>query len=490
MPVTRPRHLALTAVVIAVLTIVSVGGGQQVAACSCASIGMAEAIAGADVAFIGTTSTRIAADDLAERYEWEFTVDEVITGDVPAEVTVIGSDWRGGCGQDYGRTGEPVLVLAVRRGDELVDPGSAPQLDGDSLTQALAPLPAPDGAGPVGALAVLSYRWADVAALDHRGRVLSWGNLPGTPTVLGGCPGPAPTAVASLAHDDGTTELALIDLDTMTVAETLATDPHGFATDIACIAVGGQPRPRVVVAGGGLEWDGQVDLRSISAGDDGWHRSVDAADVSFGPDGSPLTVPTEAGSRIVRWSAQNGEPTAELHLLPAEAAVAVTMSATGDRLAVLVTEDGRNATVNAVATAIVVVSITDDGLTREDVIALPTGGVGRPAGLWFLDDDTLAIARATDSSTRLDVVAADGTLISRTDIGWTIRGTAVVLDGELVRADEIGLHAIDRMGTVKELIPPRVTPWWGLASITVVADGPTIASVTPLPPVPHPPSDD
>ena len=252
MPVTRPRHLALTAVVIAVMTIVSVGGGQQVAARSCASIGMAEAIAGADVAFIGTTSTRIAADDVAERYEWEFTVDEVITGDVPAEVTVIGSDWRGGCGQDYGRTGEPVLVLAVRRGDELVDRGCAPQLDGDSLTQALAPLPAPDGAGPVGALAVLSYRWADVAALDHRGRVLSWGNLPGTPTVLGGCPGPAPTAVASLGHDDGTTELALIDLDTMTVAETLATDPHRFATDIACIADGGQHRPRVVLAGGGL----------------------------------------------------------------------------------------------------------------------------------------------------------------------------------------------------------------------------------------------
>lgn len=109
-----------------------------------------------------------------------------------------------------------------------------PSVPASELDGLLTPLPVPDGAGPVAAVAAYRYRWADVFALDADGRVLSWGDLDGSPAAIAACPGGS-SAVA-LVFGDGGADLRVVDLTTMqAVGEPLARGIQAAADELVCV---------------------------------------------------------------------------------------------------------------------------------------------------------------------------------------------------------------------------------------------------------------
>lgn len=78
----EPGRARLIVLAVVLGTLVTVAGpGQPASACSCVGIGMAEAIADAEVAFVGTTDTRFGDDEWRDEYEWRFDVTESLKGE-------------------------------------------------------------------------------------------------------------------------------------------------------------------------------------------------------------------------------------------------------------------------------------------------------------------------------------------------------------------------------------------------------------------------
>lgn len=111
------------------------------AACSCAQMVPAEALAASDAAFSGTVVAASEAAVPADRglpfgpggVRYAFDVDGVAKGDVPASVEVLAGGDSAGCGMTFG-TGERWLVFATAEGGSLsthLCAGNVPLAAGD-----------------------------------------------------------------------------------------------------------------------------------------------------------------------------------------------------------------------------------------------------------------------------------------------------------------------------------------------------------------------
>ncbi|CAN5818509.1 hypothetical protein BH18ACT2_BH18ACT2_20580 [soil metagenome] len=475
----RSRVLGALVVLVSSVLVV-VGAGRPAHACSCAGLGMAEAIAQAEVTFVGTTSTRFTDDDYPDEYEWDFEVTEAIKGDVPPQLTLIGYDWRGGCGTDYGQFTGPIVVIARRQDDRYVGQECTPTISADALDATLTPLPAPDGQGPVAAVAAFRYRWADVVALDAAGRVLAWGDLGGSTTQIAVCPGTS--TAAAIVWGDRRADLRLVDLTKMQiVGEPLAGGIDPGVEKMVCVPTADPAAPLVVLAGGGTRNDGTAAFGAVGAGGELLRRDLTGTgDVVLGADGTVITVSGVPGGSIVRHAPPDLEPSAELVLEPRESGIGAALDADEDRLAVLVDQDGREARGTWGASAVLPVDLTDGALTRGDLIDLPPGGPGAAQQVRWLDDETLAVTRVNPNTIWFDVVGLDGTLILSTDIGWGWGGA--VMDGRLVRAVESGLQSIDRTGAITAMVTFDEPMYGRSGFVATVTDGPTIPALAPPPP--------
>ena len=156
----------------------------------------------------------------------------------------------------------------------------------------MAPLEAPDGSGPVAALAAVRHRWANLIALDAAGRVLSWGDVGGQLDAIAACAGTS-SAVVRRSGDDGP-ELLVVDLSTMEPTGEPIRDPTMMIPEVTCVA--GDGGPLIVTASSGLHSDGRAELGVHDvAGGESRHDTLDAIAAVVDRRGRVVTV--SAGAR-------------------------------------------------------------------------------------------------------------------------------------------------------------------------------------------------
>ena len=139
------RTLAVTLIAVPV---VSTLGSSTARACSCAAV---EAVAMADVVFTGTMVSNEGSDN---EPVWRFEVNGVVKGTVSSVELVTGEDWAGGCGTDFSRFNDSVVVYAARNGDRLQTMGCMPSPTADAFAAHLAAVSKPTGTGPPAAVMV------------------------------------------------------------------------------------------------------------------------------------------------------------------------------------------------------------------------------------------------------------------------------------------------------------------------------------------------
>lgn len=451
---------------------------QRVAACSCVGPGLAENIASGEIVFVGTVT---GESESRGGFDWRFSVVENIRGEVPAEVVVHGDDYRGGCGPDFGSPDGPIVVVAGRDDGRYEASDCTPVASAKDLDKLLAPLPRPDGHGPVAALVAHPYRWSNIAALDRAGRVLSWGFIDGGVSAVAHCRGSS-TAAATTWTEQAGQRLRFVDLNTMEVTDGgevgVPVDSHG---DLECV---GAPGRFDVVSTAAYPQSADFGrVRVAVSGTRAESMSVDdASDGVILSDGSVFVLPGRAGGSI---SLVGGEPLAAIEkgaLTDREAAVVGAVNAAETKLAMVISVDGKGATDGVRPKAIAIFEIgSDRSLVRTTTLLLRDSRAVEAGALAWLDDETLAVERSTGNTKVLDVYGTDGSLVSRTDIGWGW-GDAVV-GGKLLRSRHDGLELIAPDGTSTPLTPPPGSRDAGGESfVRAVDDGPVIDPQRPSPP--------
>ncbi len=482
-------RLTIAFAVAVVCTTLVIVPSSRAAACSCAGTGMAESIASSEVAFVGKVTDRSEAT--TEGVTWQFAVRESIRGDVPAEVVVHGGDFMGGCGPDYGDVGgAPVVVVVERENDRYEGPACTPVEPAGALDELLAPLPRPDGSGPVAALVAHRYRWSNIAALDRQGRVLSWGYVDGGVMAIAHCRGSSSAAVTSWTSGSGQ-RLRFVDLTTMKVTGSSSKlgVPVDFRGDLECLDT--DRGFEVVSTAADQQSDDVGPVRVAVSGARRGAVSIEgASDAVILSDGTVFVLPGRAGGPV---SLVGGEPLATTEigrLADREAAFVGAVNKAETKLAMVISEDNTSATYGMRATAIAVFEIDDDrSLTRTATLRLRTTPAVEATDLAWLDEETLAVERSTGNTKILDVYGLDGNLVSRTDIGWGWGDT--VLDGNLLRSRHNGLELIAPDGTSTSLRPsPAGAQYdYGEFFLRAVDDGPRIDPQRPSPPRPRPVAD-
>ena len=142
------RTLAVTLIAVPV---VSTLGSSTARACSCAAVDPVDAVAMADVVFTGTMVSNEGSDN---EPVWRFEVNGVVKGTVSSVELVTGEDWAGGCGTDFSRFNDSVVVYAARNGDRLQTMGCMPSPTADAFAAHLGAVSKPTGTGPPAAVMV------------------------------------------------------------------------------------------------------------------------------------------------------------------------------------------------------------------------------------------------------------------------------------------------------------------------------------------------
>lgn len=162
-------------------------------ACSCAQAEPRDAIADSDAAFVGTLldrreggpSTTYSGDHVAT---FLFAVEHDIKGNLEEEVELVSSADGASCGLEVSEGGSTGLFLTLNE-DGVWTSSLCAQIDPDVLLKAAAPLPAPDGHGPIRLLVGGNFGEARVISLDERGRTLAYGLGQGDVYDIDVCPG-------------------------------------------------------------------------------------------------------------------------------------------------------------------------------------------------------------------------------------------------------------------------------------------------------------
>jgi len=194
----RPRrHVApatRAALLLGSLFLVVVALPGTARACSCARLEPRDAIASYEAAFVGTLIDRHEGGPPLPGWEgiqvdtFRFTVEHDVKGNLGAEVEVISSSDGASCGLE-GIEGRSTGLFLTLTDDGVWTSGLCEQVEPEALLEAAAPLPAPDGQGPIRLLVGGNFGEARVMSLDARGRTLAYGYGEGDVYDLAVCPG-------------------------------------------------------------------------------------------------------------------------------------------------------------------------------------------------------------------------------------------------------------------------------------------------------------
>jgi hypothetical protein len=160
-------------------------------ACSCALPEPRDAIAEADAAFVGRLLDRSGGNSMFGgdgEATFFFAVDDDVKGNLGTEVEVVSPASGGSCGLEV-REGSRVGLFLTLSSSDTWTSSLCSQIDPDVLLRAAAPLPAPDGAGPIRLLVGGNFGEARVMSLDRAGRTLAYGYGTGDVFDIDVCPG-------------------------------------------------------------------------------------------------------------------------------------------------------------------------------------------------------------------------------------------------------------------------------------------------------------
>lgn len=174
--------------VLAIGAVLLVATAVPAAACSCATGDPRTRLKKADAAIVGTLVSK--APDGQYDAVYTFTVDEAVKGEFGDTVEVESAADGAACGLEV-RPGQQTGLFLSGNHQAGWTSSLCAQIAPDDLREAAAPMPEPDGEGPVKLL--VSGRWGDVGivSLDSEGRTLAYGNRRGGSGSLAVCPGSA-----------------------------------------------------------------------------------------------------------------------------------------------------------------------------------------------------------------------------------------------------------------------------------------------------------
>ncbi len=431
-------------------------------ACSCASADPIDVVGSADVVFTGTVVEQIGSE---REPVWEFAVDGVVKGEVSPVETVIGEDWGGGCGTNFGRFSGSIVVFASYDGSDLQAMGCVPTPSADEFEREISQVLPTTGEGPPAAVLSGVVGSSDIAVLDNRGRTIARGAT-GFGGVVAHCPGTTLAAVVASASRPVT--VAIVDLTTFSVLDErpIGIDYVSFARDrVACLDGGN----RVVAATGYGPNNGSVRIATSNSPEAGFEDvSKSFSNVSravLHPDGAVSLLPSTAGGPLRTVSSddlqliENGEVA-----LPDGTSVLDGQLSTNGTLALLATLSGTNLKYDTGATHIVLLDVVDGGPVAESaqVLALDNPGAnvstGNGAARWihWVDQTSMVVEYETESTKKMEFVSLDGKQITApTDVGWGW-GSAAVQSGVL-RARNGGIELVRPDALVTPGDPAPVT---------------------------------
>lgn len=443
------RVVALGVALIAV-PVVAVPVAPAARACSCTVMDPLDAVTMADVVFTGT----VVDENLdTDEPSWTFEVDGVVKGDVAPTEVVTAEAWAIGCGTDFGRFHQPIVVYAWTSGGRLRARGCMPTPTVDAFADRLAAVEQPTGTGAPAAVMVGTHALSDLAVLDGTGRTIARADLDLDAGAVAHCPGTTRVAVASV---DSPAQVSIVELETLSViAQRRLESGHLSVTGdrLTCLDGGA----RVVAASGYGPDEGAVVVAVSSTTDPPTVRRTfeRASRAVVHPAGSVLLLPTTVGDPIRALSADDLEPTGAEIALPAGASTLDgDVSPDGSRLAVLATLSGRAVEWDTGATHVLTIELVDGIPVPESIEVLSLGDAGADiqsstgAAKWirWLDADTWIVESETVDTKKLQLIRTDGSqLLPVTDIGW---GWGLVpLAAGVLRARDGGLEVVTTDGT-------------------------------------------
>jgi hypothetical protein len=209
-------------------------GVESARACSCVQPNVPAMLAQSDAAFIGTLVSRRPASprgpgpiSSADPDIFTFHVDEAIKGELGREVEVWSAMTGASCGLEV-RLGQEIGLFLSRDGDRWRS-GLCWQVSPTALREAVRPLPAPDGRGPVRYLVGGQFAGARLLALDARGRTLGYGRGEGAAELVSVCPRGGRSAEVVSG-----TRVAVRDVRTLTVLREVPLPVGVSATGLFC----------------------------------------------------------------------------------------------------------------------------------------------------------------------------------------------------------------------------------------------------------------
>ena len=226
---------------------------EPASACSCFGGDPRRMLAGADAAIVGVLVDKRLKDPplrtSADISIYTFRIVEVVKGRLGETVEVESSTDGGSCGINAS-PGRPVGLLLYRNGGRWQS-GLCMQLSPAELRRAAAPLPRPNGSGPVALVAGGSFGPARLVALDRRGRTLRYAYGDGETRALALCPGRRLVELVG----DARFRLVVRELPTLRRLRelVLTRDPRTYAPDeVSCaggdvfVAASGEVRSRIL----------------------------------------------------------------------------------------------------------------------------------------------------------------------------------------------------------------------------------------------------
>jgi hypothetical protein len=211
-------------------------GVESVQACSCVRPNVQGLLAQADAAFVGTLVSRRPAFppgpgpvSSADPDIFTFRVDQTIKGELGREVEVWSARSGASCGLEVG-FGQEIGLFLSRDGSRWRS-GLCAQVSPAALREALRPLPAPNGRGPVRYLVGGQFPGARLLALDASGRTLRYGRGRGSTEFVSVCPGGGRSAEVV----SGTTgRVAVRDIRTLAILREVALPTGVGVTELYC----------------------------------------------------------------------------------------------------------------------------------------------------------------------------------------------------------------------------------------------------------------
>lgn len=179
----RPHRVFMVLAFIAASLFVTAGEAQ---ACSCAGMEPRDAIVEFDASFVGTVLEGGGRGFFGGGDgTFMFAVETDIKGNLGSEVEVHSSS---GCGLEAAE-GDRVGLFLTLSADDVWTSSLCSQIAPDVLLRAAAPLPAPDGSGPIRFLLAGNFGEARVMSVDDQGRTLAYGYGQGEVYDIDVCPG-------------------------------------------------------------------------------------------------------------------------------------------------------------------------------------------------------------------------------------------------------------------------------------------------------------